>query len=114
MDIVIAKEIIAALADGINPITGEVLPEDSVCNNADVVRAFYTVLSNIDPIVKKKVNQENSGKPWSKEDDELLEKMFKEGARKKDLQEYFKRSSGSINARLARLGLIDEKYNYWR
>ena len=53
MDIVIAKEIIAALADGINPITGEVLPADSVCNNADVVRAFYTVLNSIDPIVKK-------------------------------------------------------------
>ena len=114
MDIVTAKEIIAALADGVNPITGEVLPTDSVCNNADVVRAFYTVLSNIDPIVKKKVTQENAGKPWSEEDDELLEKMLKEGARKKDLQEYFKRSSSSINARFARLGLIDEKYNYWR
>ena len=114
MDIVVAKEIISALADGINPITGEVLPADSVCNNADVVRAFYAVLNNIDPIVKKKVSQENAGKPWTKEDDELLEKMFKEGARKKDMQECFKRSSGSINARLARLGLIDEKYNYWR
>ena len=56
MDIVVAKEIISALADGINPITGEVLPADSVCNNADVVRAFYAVLNNIDPIVKKKVS----------------------------------------------------------
>ncbi len=114
MDIVVAKEIISALADGINPMTGEVLPPDCVCNNADVVRAFYTVLNNMDSIVKKKASQENAGKPWTEQDDKLLEKMFKEGASKKDLQEYFKRSSGSINSRLARLGLIDKKFNYWR
>lgn len=114
MDIIVAKEIITALADGINPVTGEILPSECVCNNAEVVRAFYTVLRNIDPIVKKKEVSENAGKPWTKEDDELLKKMFKEGARKKDLQEHFKRSPGSINARLARLGLIDEKFNYWR
>ena len=35
-----AKEIIVALAEGIDPITGEVLPEDNVCNKGEVVRAF--------------------------------------------------------------------------
>lgn len=39
MDILRAKEIIEGLADGVNPLTGEVLsPEDS-CNQAEVVRA---------------------------------------------------------------------------
>ena len=107
MDIVVAKEIISALADGINPTTGEVLPSDCICNNVDVVRAFYTILNNIDPTDKQKKGQENAGKPWTKQDDELLKVMFKDGVSKKDLQEYFKRSYGGINSRLAHLGLID-------
>ena len=44
MDINRAKEIVAALAEGIDPTTGEILPEDCVCNKGDVVRALYTVL----------------------------------------------------------------------
>lgn len=45
MDINRAKEIISALAEGIDPTTGEILPEDSVCNKGEVVRAFYTILN---------------------------------------------------------------------
>ena len=40
MDINRAKEIVAALAEGIDPTTGEILPEDCVCNKGDVVRAL--------------------------------------------------------------------------
>ena len=45
MDINRAKEIIFALAEGIDPTTGEILPEDSVCNKGEVVRAFYAILN---------------------------------------------------------------------
>ena len=45
MDISRAKEIISALAEGVDPTTGEVLSEDSVCNKGEVVRALYAVLS---------------------------------------------------------------------
>ena len=45
MDINRAKEIVAALAEGIDPTTGEILPEDSVCNKGEVVRAFYAILN---------------------------------------------------------------------
>lgn len=44
MDIKRAKEIISALAEGIDPTTGELLPEESVCNKGEVVRAFYAIL----------------------------------------------------------------------
>ena len=40
-----AKEIVSALAEGIDPTTGEILPEDSVCNKGEVVRAFYAILN---------------------------------------------------------------------
>ena len=36
MEINRAKEIISALAEGIDPITGEVLPDDSVCNKGEI------------------------------------------------------------------------------
>ena len=45
MDIIKAREIISALAEGIDPTTGEVLPDDSVCNKGEVVRALYAVLN---------------------------------------------------------------------
>ena len=32
MDIEYAKEILVALADGVNPATGELLPAEDVCN----------------------------------------------------------------------------------
>ena len=43
MDIVRVKEIISALAEGVDPTTGEVLPEDDSCNQVEIVRALNTV-----------------------------------------------------------------------
>lgn len=105
MDIIRAKEIIATLAEGIDPITGEILPDDCVCNKAEVVRAFYAIL-NEKPL-KSKGKSENAGKPWSSNDDALLSEMYKNGATKTEIQNHFKRSSGSIHSRLVRLGLIN-------
>ena len=45
MDIIRAKEIVSALAEGIDPTTGEVLSEDCVCNKGEIVRALYAVLA---------------------------------------------------------------------
>ena len=40
MDIQRAKELLEVLADGIDPLTGEVLPDDHVCNKGEIVRAL--------------------------------------------------------------------------
>ena len=44
MDLQRAKELLSGLADGVDPLTGEVLPEDHVCNKAEIIRAclLYT------------------------------------------------------------------------
>ena len=44
MDLQRAKELLSGLADGVDPLTGEVLPEDHVCNKAEIIRAFHCVL----------------------------------------------------------------------
>ena len=37
MDITRAKELLSALADGIDPFTGELLPQNHVCNQPEMI-----------------------------------------------------------------------------
>lgn len=115
MDINRAKEIIKLLAEGIDPVTGEVLPFDNVCNQGEIVRAFYTVINYLeqeDRNVKKKTH-ENQGKKWEEKEDILLCEMFNSGKSIKELSDCFKRSKGSISARLVHLGLIENRQDVY-
>lgn len=109
MDIIRAKEIVSLLAEGVDPTTGEVLPDDHVYNKAEVVRALYTVLNHMDNNRPKKDLPENAGKPWTDIDDEQLKKYFLSGMSKKEMSKAFGRSSGGIAARLVRLGMIEQR-----
>ena len=106
MEINRAKEILSTLAEGVDPTTGEVLPDNSVCNKGEVIRALYTVLNVLDTSKPKKELPQNAGKPWSTEDDERLKACFESGMTKNELCAEFERTSGSISSRLARLGLM--------
>ena len=98
MDIQRAKELLTALADGLDPLTGEVLPSDHVCNKGDIVRALHCVLEAL-PRGLKKPLPANNGKPWTeKADQELC-----------SLCAHFGRTSGAIESRLERLGKIQRK-----
>jgi hypothetical protein len=50
----------------------------------------------------------NAYRPWSKEQDEELGKLFKEGLKIKDLMKSFGRKRGGITARLEKLGLVEK------
>lgn len=108
MDIVRAREIVSALAEGVDPTTGEVLPDDSVYNKGEVVRALYALLNNSAASKKKKELPQNAGKPWTVEDDADLKACFEDGMSKKEMCAKFERTAGSIVSRLARLGLIHD------
>ncbi len=112
MDINKAKEIVSALAEGIDPTTGELLPEDSVYNKGDIVRALYTVLSSLDEKKAKKNLPENAGKRWTDEDDKKLCEMFDDCVSKKEICDTFKRTSTGIASRLVRLGKISERDDF--
>ena len=47
MDLNGAKGILKSLADGVDPLTGEVLPEDHICNQPEIIRAIYMVLMEL-------------------------------------------------------------------
>ena len=85
MDINRAKEIISALAEGVDPTTGEVLPDNSVCNKGEIVRAFYAILNHLDEKKPKKNSPANAGKPWTKEDEDLLIDLYHSGAPKREI-----------------------------
>ena len=109
MDINRAKEILAALVEGIDPTTGEVLPDNSVCNKGEVVRALYTVLNCLDAKKPKKNMPANAGKPWTKEDEDLLIRLYQSGASKKDICKTLQRTAAGIAARLVHLGMIESR-----
>ena len=114
MDVLRAKEILEVLADGMNPLTGEVLSKDDSCNQPDIIRALHVAVTQLEKKVKRTKNlPENAGKPWTEEDDKILAKMFDQHYSERELCAYFKRTKGAIAARLVRIGKIqsrDEMY----
>lgn len=53
MDVHRAKELLTILADGVDPLTGEVLPEDHVCNKGEIVRALHCAVEELSPQTEK-------------------------------------------------------------
>jgi len=106
MDLQRAKELLVVLADGINPLTGEVLPTTDSCNQVDIVRALHTVLSNLDEYKKERQVIKNAGKSWSTKEDEKLIVAYRDGISPSELAKIHKRSSGAITSRLSKLGEI--------
>lgn len=109
MDIARAKELLSALADGIDPFTGELFPQNHVCNQPEMIRAFHEILNAI-PAEKKKNLPQNAGKPWTDiEEDKLLDE-FDMGMTTSAIAKAHGRSRGAIESRLAALGKISDTY----
>ena len=112
MDIGRAKEIISALAEGIDPTTGEVLPDNSICNKGEIVRAFYAVLKHLDDNKPTKKLPANAGKSWTKADEDLLVHLYRSGAPKREICNILQRSESGVAARLVHLRIIDDRDNF--
>lgn len=110
MELSRATELLATLADGVNPLTGEVLSSDELCNQGEIVRALYTVLAALTSEKKsKRPLPENAGKPWTSEDDSLLTAMYDAGCTNRDMCLRLKRTNTALAARLVRLGIIETR-----
>jgi hypothetical protein len=109
MDINRAKEIISTLAEGVDPTTGEILPDNSVCNKGEIVRAFYAILNHLDEKKPKKNLPANAGKPWAKEDEDLLVSLYRSGTPKREICKTMQRTESGVAARLVQLGIIDNR-----
>lgn len=112
MDIKQAKEYLAALADGINPLTGEILPEWDSCNQAEIVHALHTAVMVMDNNLKHppKPRPENHGKPWTEDEDQQLLEEYRGGQSGSEIAKAHIRSKGAIAARLVRLGELTDQH----
>ena len=108
MDIARAKELLSALADGIDPFTGELLPQNHVCNQPEMIRAFHEVLKAI-PLSQKNPPC-NAGKPWTDIEEEALLDKFDSGMTISAIAKEHGRSRGAIRSRLAHMGKITDAY----
>ena len=64
-------------------------------------------IAGVSKLEKLRAKHPNAYRPWSREDDDKLTAMFREGAGVSALVKEFGRQKGSINARLIRLGLVE-------
>lgn len=110
-----AIEILSTLADGINPVTGEILPREDCCNQAEVIRALHTALVHLDkPPQRERQSPENAGKPWSQEEVRRVEEEYRSGMRLSDIAKAHARTRGAITAKLTGMGLIEPTGYYGR
>ena len=68
MELERARTLLTELADGVDPLTGECLPPDSVCNRPEIIRALHCVLQHTAG-GRKRPSPPNAGKPWTEADD---------------------------------------------
>lgn len=115
MELERARALLAELADGVDPLTGECLPPDSVCNRPEIIRALHCVLQHTAG-GRKRPSPPNAGKPWTEADDSALLQMYDAGSDVGELKTHFQRSRTAIIRRLEHLGRVqpgncsDEKH----
>lgn len=114
-----AKNLVSALANGTNPVTGEVLPAKSPYNEPTVIRALFTVLNSSNGKAARKSPEEkmeenvaagrprNAGLPWTDDLRDEVSEKFQGGMAVHDLARHFERTEGAILSELARQGLVD-------
>ena len=73
MQLEAALPIVRALADGINPVTGELYPDQSPYAEPRALRALYSAVDLMQKEIDREKRRErlpaNFGKPWTEEED---------------------------------------------
>lgn len=108
-----AIKILQALAEGIDPTTGEIFPSDSPYNDPRIIRAVFQALKALERVKDRERREKtlpgNAGKPWTEEEDRVLITAFDRRLPIGEIAEKHQRTQGGIAARLVRLGKISER-----
>jgi hypothetical protein len=110
MELQTAHQIIDTLAQGIHPVTGEAMPEDSPYNAPPVIRALFAVsqaLQGKGPASRpRRELPANAGKPWPAEEDAKLASAFDKGIELPQLAADLARTPFAVESRLIKLGKL--------
>jgi hypothetical protein len=111
-----ALAIVSALANGVNPQTGEMFEADSPYQSADVIRALYVAVRALEMTNRTKARNSrsrlpaNAGKPWSEQEDRELLDRFDSGMSIPQLAQAHDRTLAGIQARLERHGRMQGQW----
>jgi hypothetical protein len=107
MELQTAQQIIDTLAQGIHPVTGEAMPEDSPYNAPPVIRALFAVSQALQGQRPRQRQQpSNAGKAWRGEEDAQLASGFDAGTDMKQLAADLGRTAFAVETRLIKLGKL--------
>jgi hypothetical protein len=106
-----ALPIVRALADGVNPVTGEAYPEQSPYAEPRTLRALFSAVDLMQREVEREKRRErlpaNFGKPWTEVEDAALTGEFDSGLHPPEIARKHARTQSSIRLRLEKLGKIE-------
>ncbi len=97
-------KVLKQLADGIDPYSGEALPEYSPYQHPQTVRALFYAVAALERMKENdlSVNKglSNAGKPWERAEDDQLKADFDDGISIEELAQKHQRTVRAIEARL--------------
>ncbi|MBO9129157.1 hypothetical protein [Bacillus sp. 165] len=103
-----AKHIIRLLLGGLDPHTGKVFSPPEPYKHPDTVRALMRAEEGLDRLIRSEkraiVRPNNSGKEWTKEEDEEIITKYKSGKTIEEIARLHERSVRAIEIRLNRYG----------
>jgi len=107
MEIQESLKIMRALADGINPETGDALPAESLYKSPQTIKALNRAVAALVAAEERERNKPtNAGKYWSRAEDAQVCEEVRKGINFHEIAKTHNRSVGSIVARLVKLGKI--------
>jgi hypothetical protein len=101
-------EVIEALANGIDPLTGELLPEDHLLQQPGIVRALFNAVSLLKSSKDADPGLARQGSSWPADEDEQLKQAFANGTKIAQIAKDHQRTIGAIRSRLKKLGVIND------
>ena len=105
-----AAEILRALIEGVDPLSGETLSSESVLHHAEVLRALLAALGALEASAARAQRRAqlpgNVGRSWSETEQASLVAAFKAGETTVALAAKHRRTLRAIETRLERLGLL--------
>ncbi len=105
-----ARQILQALVQGIDPLTGEELAGGTVLQHADVLRALLAGVGALEQMAARAQRRAqlpgNVGRAWSSDEEQALVAEFQRGETMAAIAALHGRTLRAIEARLERLGLL--------
>jgi hypothetical protein len=98
---------IRALADGLNPATGEALDANEACRQPQSVKALNRALAAlVAQQQREKSSPGNAGRSWSRAEDQQICEELRQGKDINEMAKAHNRTVAAIAARLVKLGKI--------